>query len=581
MKKAGFLASVLIVGTGLYAQSLPISIDSKFDDWTDKAAEWLDATNDGDDMDFLRMQVANDENHLFIKLELSEEINLIEDHKLTLYLDTDQNVATGNFFNGIGADVEVRFGEKEVFYELPSGMGYMSLNDFLFRSQPSVTSSVFEMAFDLQAVSNAGFDLFTSDGVKLVWKDEAGPFGDDMPNSGSVFTYQFDTTATPPLVPIELIKEESKSIRLLSWNTKNNGLDDIDRKPYFEKVLGVLQPDIVTFNECWDINEFQVASLMNAAVPMGNFQNWNTVKLDQGNITASRFSILDNWVILPGQRLTASLIDIPEDISPNDLLVINAHFRCCENDYDRQREADAFVQFILDAKSGSGEIDLPEGTPFVLSGDLNLVGDRQQLTTLLTGQIINTTQFGTGGSLDWDDSDLFDVISRHTDDHMAYTWQNDFSDFPPSRIDFHIVSNSVSEIDKTFTLNTATMPPERLVQYGLGANDTKTASDHLPKILDLILPMPTPVAENEGKMKLQVYPNPTSNFCEIKFTTTTLGKASFSLKNITGKELKKWDNYYSIGTHQFQIDLTAMPAGVYFLEMKKPSISTCRKLIKK
>ncbi|MEZ4930907.1 MAG: hypothetical protein R2788_02090 [Saprospiraceae bacterium] len=75
-------------------------------------------------------------------------------------------------------------------------------------------------------------------------------------------------------------------------------------------------------------------------------------------------------------------------------MLINAHLRCCGNDFERQREADAFVKFILDAKTPGGVIDLPEGTPFLLSGDLNLVGESQQLTTLLTGKSSIPTNLG-------------------------------------------------------------------------------------------------------------------------------------------------------------------------------------------
>ncbi len=519
-------------------------------------------------------------NHLFIKLELAEEINLVDNQKLTLYLDTDQNAATGNFLNGIGAELEVRLGEKEVFYELPSGSGFMSLNDLIFRAQPSVTSKVFEMAFDLRAVSNAGLDFFTSDGVRFIWKDETGPSGDEMPNNGSTFTYIFDNTPTPPIDPIELTKSESKSVRMVSWNTKNNGLDDLDRKPFFEKILGVLQPDIITFNECWDINEFQVASFMNAAVPIGNFQNWKAIKLDEGNITVSRFPILQNWLVFPGQRLTASLIDIPEDISPNDLLVINAHFRCCENDFDRQREADAFVKFILDAKTQGGVIDLPENTPFVLSGDLNLVGDRQQLNTLLTGTVVNTSQFGLGGPLDWDGSDLMDVISLHTDDRMTFTWRNDFSDFPPSRIDYHIISSSVINVDKSFTLNTDAMSAERLDLFGLLPNDVRNASDHLPKTLDLLLPMPVPVDESNKSTNHRVFPNPINSYCDIVFEMARGSKVLFSVKNSNGLEIQNWKISYPIGEQTFRMDFSHFPSGVYFLEMVMPTKATVIKLVK-
>ena len=573
-RKSGTITTSLIIGYFstlsflLFSQTFPISIDGQFNDWTPTTSEITDPANDGDDIELLRMTVANDDTHFFIQLEIAQEINLTDNHKLTLFLDTDLNISTGKYINGIGADLEIMLGERDVFYQLPSGQGYLSLNDLHFRHLPTVTSSLFEMAIDLEAVSNAGYDLFNANGVHIVWKDMAGPLGDAMPDNGNLFTYYFDETPAPPVEAISLEKSSNKSVRLATWNTLNNGLDDLDREEFFNKILGVLKPDIITFNECWDINAFQVASFMNAAVPLPNFQNWNAVKMDAGNITASRYPILQNWVILQGQRLTASLIDIPNDISPKDLLVINAHFRCCNNNYDRQREADAFVKFIQDAKTPGGVIDLPEGTPFVLSGDLNLVGYSQQLTTLLTGETVNFNQFGPGGPMDWDNSDLKDVISLHTDDRFAFTWKNDFSSYPPSRLDFHIISGSVMEIEKAFTLQTETMTQAHLDQYGLLASDGHAASDHLPKVTDLLLPSPVAVSNVENLFQLSVFPNPTNGIAQLDFSLERTSDVSFFLENANGAVLRQWKDRFRVGINSISFDLTALPKGFYFIKIK-------------
>lgn len=564
------------------AQSVPIFIDSQLDDWDTPTADLADDTGDGNNLDLLKMQVTNDENHLFIRLELAEEINLTDNQKLTLYLDTDQNAATGKSIYGIGAELEVRFGDRDVFYKLPSGQGSMSLNDLIFRHQPTVTSTIFEMSFDRRAVSNSGQNLFISNGVRLVWKDETGSSGDAMPNNGSTFTYIFDETPTPVFTPINLEKNTPQAVRVLTWNTLQNGLDDLDREQYFAKILKVLQPDIITFNECWDVNQFQVASFMNAAIPLGNFQNWQTVKLDDGNITASRFPISQNWLVLPGQRLTASLIDLPDAVSSTDFLLINAHLRCCGNDFERQREADAFVKFILDAKTPGGVIDLAEGTPFLLSGDLNLVGESQQLTTLLTGEIVNTNQFGPGGPMDWDGSDLTDVISLQADAPFAYTWRNEFSSYPPSRLDFHILSGSVAEVEKAFTLQPESMSTKRLNQYGLSPSDARYASDHLPKVVDLILSTPVSVSENHRNSFLQIFPNPVTGICEVAFETEKAGETIFSIGNAVGTKLQIWRESFPIGKHLFQLDVSAFPDGIYFLKTEMPDGKTAiTKLVKR
>ena len=93
-------------------------------------------------------------------------------------------------------------------------------------------------------------------------------------------------------------------------------------------------------------------------------------------ILASRFPIIQDWPDESSgiKKMHPCLIDLPDDIYAKDLLIINSHMSCCDNDLARQEQSDDFVNFILDAKTPGGVIDLDEGTPFVLCGDLNLVG---------------------------------------------------------------------------------------------------------------------------------------------------------------------------------------------------------------
>ena len=130
---------------------------------------------------------------------------------------------------------------------------------------------------------------------------------------------------------------------------------------------------------------------------------------------------------------------------------------------------------------------MPAGTPFMLLGDLNLVGDSQQLRTLVSGETVNVSEFGDGGPPDWDDSNLEDLLSVQTDKRTAYTWRNDGSSFSPGRLDFMIYTGSVMNVEKAYTLQTNVMPPERLAANGLLKGDTGLASDHLPKVADFTL----------------------------------------------------------------------------------------------
>ena len=71
---------------------------------------------------------------------------------------------------------------------------------------------------------------------------------------------------------------------------------------------------------------------------------------------------------------------------------------------------------------------------------------------------------GNGAPLDWDNSDLTDVLCRHADARMDYTWRNDGSAYPPGRLDYMIVSDAVMTVQKSFTLRTEEMSAARLAQ---------------------------------------------------------------------------------------------------------------------
>jgi len=262
-------------------------------------------------------------------------------------------------------------------------------------------------------------------------------------------------------------------------------------------------------------------------------------------------------------RLTASLIDLPAEYA-TDILVINGHLKCCDADNTRQKEVDALVRFLLDAKTPGGVIDLPENTPFVLSGDLNLVGEKQQLTTLLTGQIVNAGLYGPGGPPDWDDTPLEDVIAPQSDLRMAYTWKDDWSSYPPSRIDYHIFSNSAMSVSKSFTIQTEVMPPERLALYGLHQDDTGPASDHFPKVTDFVIPVLTEAAENlPDGMDFALSPNPLISQLRIRPLQGLMDEWEVSVFNISGQLMHRCNST----AKEVAFETAGWPSGIYFIKI--------------
>ena len=105
--------------------------------------------------------------------------------------------------------------------------------------------------------------------------------------------------------------------------------------------------------------------------------------------------------------------------------------------------------------------------------------------TLLTGDIHDESAHGADFAPDWDGTALAELTGMQTDQAMTYTWRNDNSQWPVGKLDYILVQDGVMEVRGNFALETATMTPDRLAQYGLQAGDDMQASDHYIVVADL------------------------------------------------------------------------------------------------
>jgi len=584
LMKTFFSLSLLFIPSIIYPQSLPIFMDGRTDDWNIPVPTYIDSENDCNINDFKYFSVTNDEQFLFIKIKITPFLKLTEDNQLSLFIDGDNNSSTGYQVNGIGAELRFNFGTRNGFnYHTNTSITHSSIQ---FRSLPTVTDTTYEIAIGRQFIPPAN----GTGTIRIFFTDNSSN-GDWMPNSGETFDYNFDETPTEPVVPIELSREDTSLLRVMNWNVLNDGLLDPGREQIFTRILQVINPDVIGFNEMWNSSVSQVQNKLNNILPLQT-GNWNAIKLDGGNITASKYPVLQSWLVYPGQRITASLIDLPERFV-KDLLIINCHYKCCggsTNDATRQRETDATIAFILDAKTPGGVIDLPNQTPIMILGDLNLVGDRQQLITLLTGEIINTQLFGNGGPPDWDDTNLEDLLSSQSDKRTAYTWRDDQNTFSPGRLDYHIFSNSVINVEKDFVLQTEVMSQSRLNQYGLQLLDTRNASDHFPKVSDISFGFTTDIKNEHGELNFileQNYPNPFNPATNIRFHLPA-GKAgihdrgfvSLRIYDLLGREVATLVNEEkSAGEYEVKFDGKDKTSGVYFIVLKAGNYIATKKMI--
>jgi endonuclease/exonuclease/phosphatase family metal-dependent hydrolase len=572
-----FYCTIIVTGN-LFSQSLPIFLDGKTDDWNIPVPTYTDTENDGSEFDFKYFSVTNDEQFLFIRLKLTPETKLVEDNFLTLYIDGDNNIGTGVSANGIGAELRWDFGTRTgQFYK--NGTTNISFPEIQYRSLPTVTDTTYEIAIGRDVLPNGTDPLFSSPSIKIFFKDN-DTNGDWMPNSGETFEYVFDDTPTTPLVPVEITREDTSFLRIMNYNVLFDGLLEPGREDNFERILQAVQPDIICFNEFFNSSATQVIDALNQMLPLPGGATWYGVMLDGGNVTISKYPFIQSWLVYPGHRITASLIDLPQYFE-KDIMVINSHFKCCggqQNDETRQLEADATIAFILDAKTPGGLLDLPENTPFLIAGDLNLVGLRQQLTTLVTGEIINTQTFGNGGPPDWDNTDLEDLLSQQTDKRTAYTWRSDNSSFPPGRLDFQIYSNR---------------------QF-----DTRDASDHFPKVTDYSLDIITNIEKKTELLDFRLeqnYPNPFNPSTKIKYRiplsppllkgeSVAGGFITLKVYDVLGNEVATLVNkkksagsyeveFSAIGGSASGRDAYKLTSGIYFYTLRAGSFIETKKMV--
>ncbi|MBN1476328.1 endonuclease/exonuclease/phosphatase family protein [Candidatus Sumerlaeota bacterium] len=479
-------ALLLSVSPFAGAQALPILIEGDLSDWGSLAPIHTDPSGDdgGSAVDFGRLWAANDDDHLFLRFEVGGEIELQESNDIALHIDADNSALTGLFVDGIGAEIRWRFGARAGSSYRANGTVASSLSwiDIEQIQGPTTTSTEFELSIIRDGIpGDSPFSLGST--VAILLRNEPSGVLDRLPDVGTVVTHTFDATPVPPPTPIPLARQSPDHVRVMTHNTLSDGL--FNHTAEFTRILQAIEPDVICFQEIYSHTATEVRDEVTSILPPGP---WYAV--DNADC-----HIVSRWPILTTRNLDGNigaLIDIAGTLSDADLYVVSAHTPCCSSETGRQAEIDNIMAWVRDLQTPGGVETLADDTPIVITGDMNLVGYAQQLTTLLTGDIVDEGTFGPDHPPDWDGTALGDPVPRHTHTRSAYTWRSDGSSYAPGRLDFIVFTDSAVTLGNHFTLWTPDMAPADLSAAGLQANDTSTAADHLPVVADFLLPVATP-----------------------------------------------------------------------------------------
>ena len=470
-----FLFSRLIAGH-------PINIDGQFHDWDNVGIAYSDMEGDGMSADFGDIKITYDMEFLFIYFNFHNGEYLMQDwNAFHLYIDADNNASTGLDFHGIGAELDWTFGQREGVFYINGGSETIWQNDLTLRIGPTITSTEFEIAISRESdVLTLNESQVLAEGKIMI--TEALPNSDTVPNEDGGIYFSIGEDTVPLADPIPLERKHEDDIRIVTYNTWNDGFLDEERQPHFKRIIQALDPDVIALQEHWDWDE--IDDIIQSWFPD---EQWHASWTHRDMVVLSRFSIIDDASLISSERTMCVLLDTEEELGKN-LLIVNSHLSCCGNNEDRQQQVDEFLSVWREWISNeNGPFNLVDETPFVHVGDFNFVGYRQQVETIRIGDIVDENEYGEDFLPDWDNTAVVDLFSRHTHKRMGYTWRSDGSSFNPGKLDYIFYSDATIDTGRHFTLNTLAMEEATLMEYGLEWDDTQEASDHLPRVFDITL----------------------------------------------------------------------------------------------
>ncbi len=584
--KRNLIVLILIFNAAIFSQTNRIIIDGLFADWNNVPVLDSDTSDSNTGMDLNNLAVFNDEKYLFVSIALGVTANLQDNNQLTLYIDSDNNPNTGISFSGIGAELKFVFGNRSGQVSLNGNTISVIHSDLGLFSAPTVTSDRFEFAIDRFAIIN-GTSLFSSGTIKMILKDFTN--GDQIPDNNGGAEYTFENNNLEPLPEFSISKYSSGSIRIAAYNVLFDGLFDSGKEAYFSRMLNAIDPEIIGFEEISQHSATDVANRMEQFLPSGSEQNWFAGKSDYDLILASRYNIIQSQDITTttGSKRSAAFLLNMRPKFDTDLLVILSHPKCCGgdvNDSKRQAQVDAIMAFIRDAKNGIGNFTVAENTPFVIMGDMNFVGSSRQPYTLISGDILDNSNYGSDFNPDWDGTNLEDVVPTTTNSPLTFTWYDTGSSFPPGRLDYIFYSGSVLQMKNNFALFTPFLDESTLLQFSLQSNDAINASDHIPVVADFEFVDVTPVSysdnlPNEFKL-FQNYPNPFNPSTNINFSIPKSSFVSLKIYDVLGQKVTELVNTYkNAGYHSVEFNADKLKSGIYFYKITAGKFTSTKKMI--
>ncbi len=476
---------LLAAGPAAGGDAAAINLDGSFPDWRGIGTAAVDPAGDGraGGPDLGRLYLANDSEALYLRLEVGSETILQNPllspagNRLRLLLDLDRSATSGWPVEGLGVELEIRFGEREITIYDAGGVGREvppEPADVL--ALPTHSAANFEIRVPFAAAGSIDLAerLAAGGELALVLLEEAIG-GDRLPDAGAV-VYRVEPAAIGPPRPIPLGKKKAAFVRLLVFNVERTAI--AQKQAVYRRILQALEPDVVAFQEVYDWTPAQTRLFVETALPLDGGR-WEAFGVAD-TVTVSSLPILAGAAVDENHVVH---LDLPDGRTKRDLVLFNAHTPCCGNEEGRDAEHDHLMATWRDLLESAGPFPVGSKDAVVLAGDFNMVGFRRQLDVLRHGRFIdpaNGPDFRPGRGK----GSLRSASLRHSHARRVTTWRRATSAFMPGKLDWILFSNDVAKLRKSYVLDTAELPAKLLEDLGLERGDSLVASDHLALVAD-------------------------------------------------------------------------------------------------
>lgn len=484
-------------------------LDGRFDDWAgiEPVADvdpmdsgHTGATTRGENLRPGRVWVTHDADYLYLRFQTQAICNPQSlDGSLQVLFDLDDDPRSGRHLEGLGVDFVYWFTRVKDGQAQPGEGGSILQREterFIGHTQldsvrmPTAAAQESEWRIARRRGRPSGQAGFFERGrfaARLVALDLQGR----TISRTSVFRYELTPAPTVPAKPTSTSRPTPSCVRVATYNVLKDGL--VQRQEVFGRILRAIDPDIIGFNEL-NVPAEEAAAVMDKLRPLPGGRRWCGAR-DSDNVIVARWPVEKLAVSVnekvrsdgKGLRLLCAAVRPP---GGPEWVIVGVHLSCCgrigdEKDASRMAEAREVASAIRQIRSGESRPTVARGSPIVVLGDLNLVGSDLPLLALTHGA-------PAGQPSDWDDTPLSDAQPLQLGGRTSFTWRQDNQPFGPGRLDFIIYSDSVLRLAHGFVLNCQALGEPQLRSLGLLADDTNTASDHLPVVADFEQSVTTP-----------------------------------------------------------------------------------------